>query len=83
MNIKKTTTYNVENPGHCLGQAQTYNVENPGHCLGQAQTYGGVRPVNEIPTPPLGKCISNGKQYIYKQTIRNRHRYASTQTIHI
>jgi hypothetical protein len=44
-----------------INKTTTYNVENPGHCLGQAQTYGGVKPVNEIPTPPLDNWISNGK----------------------
>ena len=51
LNIEKTTTYDVGNPGPCLGQAQ--------QC-------GGVKPVNGIPTP-VDNWISNCNTYIKKK----------------
>jgi hypothetical protein len=51
LNIKKTTTYDVGNPGPCLGQTQK--------C-------GGVKPVNGLPTP-ADNWISNCNTYIKKK----------------
>jgi hypothetical protein len=44
------TTYDVENPGSGLGQAQRCNVENPGFVLRQAQRCSRVKSFNGIPT---------------------------------
>ena len=54
----------------------TYNAGNPDSGLGQTHTCCGVKPANGIPT--LSSCKFNlQRQYIYKRSVRNLHRFAS------
>ena len=62
VNTKKTTTYDVGNPG-------------PG--LEKAQKNGRVKPING--PPPLLITGSPMAIHINKQTIKNLHRFVSTQ----
>jgi len=51
---------------------------NPGPGFGQVHKCGGVKPVNRI-QPLLSWWLDLQRQYIYKQTIKNMHIFASTQ----
>ena len=68
-------------------QTTTYDVGNLGPGLGRAQKCGGIKPVNGIPT--LSSILITESptairmQSLYKQTIKNLHKFASTQKGHI
>ena len=62
---------------HIHTKRKTYDVGNPGPGYGQAQKCSGVKPANGIPTLPSWQ-LDPQWQYLYKQTIKNLHRFAST-----
>ena len=63
-------------------KTSTYDLRNPDPDLEQAQTYDGVKLFNGISTLPFW-LLDRQPKYIYKQTIKYLHRFASTQKVHI
>ena len=54
---------------------------NPVPGLVQAQKGVGIKPANGILTSPLhSRLLDSQRKYIYEQTIKNLHIFASTQT---